>query len=661
LGRATANEDSPALKKGTAMNFLKSSQRQLFKAVVAMKRLPSTSSVVPTVAALSGGGYYERISYPSVTRSFSVAPQPLETAMFCRQCEQTEHGKACVRVGVCGKTAETSVLQDALLAQVAVNSFYAMLLKSHAASNEALVSKVHAWTIEAVFSTLTNVNFDDNRIADYIHQGAILQHEMRDVVGPTNPTLAANATPIDASLESMDLRSADMVELEDFGSRSPFASLQLKKKHFYGDNEDSAGLNELAMYGLKGVCAYTAHIQELVFYNPASIPEDVKAKNSEILWSIQRLLNVVASNPTDMSKLLGTAMEIGALSFEVLGMLDHCHALVLGDPAPVNVRTTAVAGKAILVSGHDLVDLKELLIQTEGTGVNVYTHGEMLPAHAYPELHKHKHLVGNYGTAWQNQKFEFAGFPGPVIVTTNCVVTPRRNYRDRLYTINATGVSGVQHIKRTDFKQVIDHAKALKGFSSTVEPAQFHTVGFNHRAVLPLADTILDAVRDKKLSRIFVIGGCDGTQWDRNYFTDLAENTPDDTLILTLGCAKNRLIRSKKLLQSTLNREPGALPRVLDMGQCNDAYSAAVVAVALAEKIGCDVNDLPLSLAISHLEQKAVAVLLALLHLGVKSIRLGPSLPAYLTPNVLEVLSKEFNLMPTTDYKADLEAMMQGN
>jgi hydroxylamine reductase len=308
-----------------------------------------------------------------------------------------------------------------------------------------------------------------------------------------------------------------------------------------------------------------------------------------------------------------------------------------------------------------MMDLYELLKQTQGKGVNVYTHGEMLPAHTYPKLREFPHLVGNYGTAWQNQKFEFATFPGPVIVSTNCIQEPRRIYRNRLYTMNEVGVDGVQHIgPQRDFSEVIDQAlNGCKGFPKTFEPAKYHLAGFNHRVVLPLADKVIEAAQTGKLSRIFLIGGCDGSQFERSYFTDLAEETPDDSLILTLGCAKNRVIHSEKLRDATIGDT--GLPRVLDMGQCNDSYSAVVVALELAKALNVESpNDLPLSFAISHLEQKAAAVFCTLLYLGIKNIRLGPSLPAYVTPNVLNILQQTYNVHGTGNVKDDLKSMMQG-
>jgi hydroxylamine reductase len=399
---------------------------------------------------------------------------------------------------------------------------------------------------------------------------------------------------------------------------------------------DAFSLNEIATYGLKGLCAYAMHCHQL------------GVMDEDVMTNVHEIFRKLASEEPDMEGLLATVMKVGETNATVLKNLDEAHASTLGEPEPSPVRMTAVEGKCILVSGHDMADLYELLKQTEGKGINVYTHGEMMPAHAYPKLKAFPHLVGNYGTAWQSQKFEFAGFPGPIIVTTNCIIEPRRNYKDRIYTMNEVGVAGVQHLGDRDFSRVIAQALASTGFPRTIEPATYHTTGFNHRAVLPLAGKVLEAAKTGDLSRIFLIGGCDGSQWERSYFTDLAEKTPDDSLILTLGCAKNRVIHSEKLLNATL---ANGLPRVLDMGQCNDSYSAVVVATELAKALDCSINDLPLSLAISHLEQKAAAVLLTLLSMGV---------PAYITPNVLALLQKEYNLMGTADADDDLLAMMEG-
>lgn len=411
-------------------------------------------------------------------------------------------------------------------------------------------------------------------------------------------------------------------------------------------NEDCFSLTEIATYGARGACAYAAHCYQM------------GKMDDSVMKDIHQVFCKLASDEPDMEGLLANALKVGDINGRILAMLDDAHATNFGVPEPTPVKMTATEGKAVLVSGHDLVDLEALLKQTEGTGVNVYTHGEMLPAHGYPGLKKYKHLVGNYGTAWQNQKFEFATFPGPIVVTTNCVLEPMKKYRDRLYTMNEVGVDGVGHIgEERDFSKVIEQAQSMKGFKKTIEPAVYHTVGFNHRAVLPLANQVIEAAQSGALSRIVLIGGCDGSQFDRNYFTDLAEELPEDTLILTLGCAKNRFIRSEKLMGATLSN---GMPRVMDMGQCNDSYSAIVVASELAKALDCTVNDLPLSLALSHLEQKAAAVLLTLLNMGVKNIRLGPSLPAYVTPNVLNVLVENYNLMPTTNAQDDVKKIMAG-
>jgi hydroxylamine reductase len=439
----------------------------------------------------------------------------------------------------------------------------------------------------------------------------------------------------------LDLTGMSLEELEAFGH-----SVMLPIRQAAMGDDDCFSLNEIGTYGLKGACAYASHCHQL-----GRMDESVMA-------DVHAILSKLASDEPDLEGLLANALKVGEVNGRVLAMLDDAHATTFGVPEPTPVRMTAAEGKGILVSGHDLKDLEALLVQTEGTGVNVYTHGEMLPAHGYPGLKKYEHLAGNYGTAWQNQKFEFSMFPGPIVVTTNCVLEPRRAYRDRLYTMNEVGVDGVGHIgEDRDFSAVIEQAKSMKGFPKTVEPATYHTVGFNHRAVLPLAEQVIEATKSGDLSRIVLIGGCDGSQFDRNYFTELAEELPEDALILTLGCAKNRFIRSEKLLGATLGN---GMPRVLDMGQCNDSYSAIVVASELAKALDCTVNDLPLSLALSHLEQKAAAVLLTLLNMGVKNIRLGPSLPAYVTPGVLDVLVENYNLMPTLNAQDDAKKIMAG-
>jgi len=554
-------------------------------------------------------------------------------AMFCRQCEQTQDHIACRTVGICGKSPETSTMQDVLMHTVKSVSLWAVAAREAGASADEM-KEANSWTLSSVFSTLTNVNFDESRIAEYIKEGMTIKRDLEQMVR------AKGGVAPDGDVARLDLSKMDTDELEDFGYTVSIPELQKAM-----GNDDCFSLVEIASYGAKGACAYAAHCRQLGY-----VDEDV-------MTGIHHVFAKVASNEPDMEGLLANALRVGELNGKILEMLDTAHAATFGAPEPTQVKITATKGKCILVSGHDLLDLETLLKQTEGKGVNVYTHGEMLPAHGYPGLKKYPHLVGNYGTAWQNQKFEFALFPGPVVVTTNCILEPRRKYKDRLYSINEVGVAGVKHIKDGDFSEVIEQAQSCKGFPRTIDPAEYLTVGFNHRAVLPLAGKVIDAVQNGHISRIFLIGGCDGSQFDRNYFTELAEELPDDTLILTLGCAKNRFIHSKKLLGQTL---ANGMPRILDMGQCNDSYSAIVVATELAKALDCTVNDLPLSLCLSHLEQKAAAVLLTLLQMGVKNIRLGPSLPAYITPNVLDVLVQNYNIMPTGDVQGDIKMMMEG-
>lgn len=556
--------------------------------------------------------------------------------MFCRQCEQTADHYACTSLGVCGKTSETAACQDALIQVIkSVSELCVEARRPDSALTESDLEAANVWTLRAAFSTLTNVNFHDERIAEYIQEGESIRKDLMVKV----KTVSARVH------EQPDLSNSSLPELEEFG-----LSVSIPRRLEKMNHDDAFCLNELATYGLKGLCAYHMHCHQL------------GARSNAIMKEIHELWTTLNDDtaPENLGRLWDTVRRVGQVNAQVLAQLDEAHTKRFGAPEPTQIRTTAVEGKCILVSGHDMADLYELLKQTEGTGINVYTHGEMQPAHSYPKLKAFSHLAGNYGTAWQNQKFEFAGFPGPIVVTTNCIIEPRKVYKDRIYSMNEVGVEGVQHIMQHDFKKVIAQAQNMKGFQRTIEPAIYLTAGFNHRAVVPLADQIVSAIQSGALSRIFLIGGCDGSQWDRSYFTELAEATPDDSLILTMGCAKNRLIRSHKL-QGAMLGDTG-LPRVLDMGQCNDSYSAVVAATELAKAMNCRVDELPLSFALSHLEQKAVAVLLTLLSMGLKNIRLGPTLPAYLTSNVLNALSKDFNLMGTANKNAkdDLKSMMVG-
>lgn len=611
--------------------------------VAAFSQLRATlaKSLAATQIIPRGGDLFSSTPSSVTVRWQSTEP----AAMFCRQCEQTADHFACTTVGVCGKTPETSAAQDALIHVLKSVALWCNAARASRAATDVL-AQANTWTLEATFSTLTNVNFDESRILEYIQRGEVLKKEFAaaGVVAPNHPVAHVNW-------------------LNHTESQIQDAAMQVSvpERAKVMNHEDAFSLNELTTYGMKGLCAYAEHVHQL------RQEIDGSTVDESVMVAIHEVYAKLADDTPDVDGLLQAALKIGQVNTSILAALDEAHAELLGAPTPTPVRTSAVKGKCILVSGHDMVDLYHLLKQTEGTGVQVYTHGEMLPAHSYPKLHAFPHLAGSYGTAWQNQNFEFSCFPGPVVVTTNCVLKPRKIYEDRLYTINATGLSGIKHVQNRDFSKVIEQAKQCKGFEQTAEPASFRTIGFNHRAVLPLADQIIEAATTGKLSRILLIGGCDGSQWERSYFTDLADESPSDSIILTLGCAKNRILQSEKFKSDDLPTNQITLPngttipRVLDMGQCNDSYSAVVVALELAKAMKLkSVNELPLSLAISHLEQKAAAVLLTLLHLGVKNIRLGPSLPAYISPGILSVLQQNYNIMPVGDAPSDLKMMMEG-
>jgi hydroxylamine reductase len=413
-----------------------------------------------------------------------------------------------------------------------------------------------------------------------------------------------------------------------------------------GKDADMQSLQETLLYGLKGMAAYAHHARRL-----GMVDEDVDAFVEEALFATVTNVNF------DLESLLELVLDCGKYNLRVMQMLDEGHTKRFGQPTPVSVFEGTRAGPGILVTGHDMVDLYHLLEQTEGTGVNVYTHGEMLPAHTYPGLRKFKHLVGHFGDAWQKQRQEFAQFTGPVLATTNCILIPPSTYKDRVFTTRVTSVPGGKRLKTDDFSEVIACAQRCQLLPE--QPIRESTIGFHHSVILGLADKVIAAVRAGKLNHVFVIGGCDGAEPGRNYFAEFAANTPPDTIVLTLGCGKYR-IRNESYGTIELDGA-GEIPRLLDMGQCNDAYGAIVVASELAKAIGCSVNDLPLTIVLSWFEQKAVAVLLTLLHLGVKGIRIGPKPPAFVSPNVFKILQKKFDLRLTgTDAQAELQASLAG-
>eukprot|EP01094_Clydonella_sp_ATCC50884_P015484 TRINITY_DN2607_c2_g1_i3.p1 TRINITY_DN2607_c2_g1~~TRINITY_DN2607_c2_g1_i3.p1 ORF type:complete len:549 (-),score=253.37 TRINITY_DN2607_c2_g1_i3:346-1992(-) len=547
--------------------------------------------------------------------------------MFCFQCEQTEGGKGCTTVGVCGKTPEVAWAQDLLLEEVKVVASYAAAAQKKGA---AVPNDISRFTLEALFATLTNVNFDKTRFSAYLAKAKGYEAQAR-----------ALYAGVSGGKDDLALESA--VDLDgDYEKQGRAFGVQAREERV--GNEDVVSVMELITYGLKGMAAYADHAAQLGYESDDTY---------KFVFDTLAKLHEAERNAPALGELLGLALAVGEANAGVMAMLDKAHKESFGVPSPAPVNRATKKGKALLVSGHDLGDLKRVLELTEGTGVNVYTHGEMMPAHGYEELRKHKHLVGNFGGAWQHQNLDFTLFPGPILVTTNCLVEPRKSYANRIYTTNAVGFEGVTHVENRAFEPIVQQALELEGFAED-QPEKLHTVGFGHDAIVGMADTIVQLVKEGKISRFFFIGGCDGTEGERSYFTKLAKATPRDSVILTAGCGKYRL---NHLKLGELG-ETG-LPRVLDMGQCNDSYGAVRVALALAEAFGTDVNGLPLSLAVSWFEQKAVAVLLTLLHFGVRDIRLGPALPAFITPNVLDVLVEKFALKPIGDPKEDLANMMK--
>lgn len=539
--------------------------------------------------------------------------------MFCYQCEQAAKGTGCDAFGICGKNPEVAALQDLLLATAQGISRLAVAAEGDGADPEAA-----RFVIEALFTTVTNVDFDPDRLDAMIDRGAALLAVGRDRAP------APAAADAYALLEPAPDRAGRVVQAAEFG---------VAKRHAaFGD--DVAGLIDLLVYGLKGSAAYADHAWIL-----GRVDERI---NADFL----RLLAAGADPAPTAEGLLSACLQTGELNLRVMELLDAANTGAYGHPEPTAVNTGAIAGKCILVSGHDLLDLDELLKQTAGTGVNVYTHGEMLPCHAYPELKKHPHLAGNWGGAWQDQAKDFAAFPGAILMTTNCIQKPRESYDERIFTCGLVGWPGVPHIADRNFAPVIAAAQAAEGFAQD-GPRREITVGFGHNAVLGVADKVIEAVKGGAIRHFFLIGGCDGAKPGRSYYTDLAASVPDDCVVMTLACGK---FRFNKLEFG----EIGGLPRLLDVGQCNDAYSAVRIAAALAEAFDCGVNDLPLSLVLSWYEQKAVAILLTLLHLGIKGIRIGPTLPAFLSPAVVDILVENYDLKPITTAERDLRDMLGG-
>ena len=533
----------------------------------------------------------------------------MDHKMFCFQCEQTACGTGCTgKAGVCGKKADTAGLQDQLTGALIG------LARATEGNGSSVTEDTHRLVMEALFATLTNVNFDNDAI-----------EELTRRVEEEKQRLAPDCSVCGSACGRND--NYDMEKL-------------------WNADEDIRSLKSLILFGVRGMAAYAYHAALLGY------------TDEEVNRFFYKALFAVGMDDWGMNELLPVVLEVGEVNLKCMALLDKANTETFGDPVPTEVSLAVEKGPFIVISGHDLSDLKKLLEQTEGKGVNIYTHGEMLPAHAYPELKKYAHLKGNFGTAWQNQQKEFADIPAPVLFTTNCLMPPKKSYSDRVFTTEAVAYPELVHIgEDKDFTPVIEKALELGGYP---EDRQFTginggtkvTTGFARGAVLSVADKVIDAVKSGAIRHFFLVGGCDGARPGRNYYTEFVKQTPDDSIVLTLACGKYRF---NDLDAGTI----GGLPRIMDMGQCNDAYSAIQVAVALANAFGCGVNDLPLSMVLSWYEQKAVCILLTLLHLGIKNILLGPSLPAFISPNVLNYLVENYNIAPISTPEEDLRKILK--
>ena len=539
--------------------------------------------------------------------------------MFCYQCEQTAKGQGCTVAGVCGKTADVASLQDLLVYMLRGLS----LLSIEAGKAGIKDEKIDLFTCEALFSTLTNVNFNPEAIAAYIRKTAQLQEQLRSKLQTVKGNVdAAFNLPLEKTTEGL------IAQGKRYGINSEPAI-----------DPDLHSLQWLLTYGVKGVAAYTYHAGLL------------GKKDSKVFGFIYEGLAAPLDKSLGANDFVGLVFKCGEINIRAMELLGAGNTETYGHPVPTKVSLGLKKGKAILVSGHDLMDLEEILKQSQGKGITVYTHGEMLPTHGYPELKKYPHLYGHYGTAWQNQQKEFAAFPGAILMTTNCIQRPVESYKGNIFTSGPVGYPGVPHIAGKDFSPVINKELELPGFPEDIEGKSV-LVGFGRNAVLNVAGKVIESVKNGHIKRFILVGGCDGAKPGRSYYTEFVEKAPKNTIILTLACGKFRFF----------DKELGAIdeiPRLLDIGQCNDAYSAVKIAQALADAFGVQINDLPLSLVLSWYEQKAVAILLSLLYLGIKDIRIGPSLPAFITPNILNVLVEKFNIMPIKTPDEDLKAIMK--
>ena len=540
--------------------------------------------------------------------------------MFCYQCEQTAKGTGCVKIGVCGKQPDVAALQDLLIYALKGLSQVALAARQKGINER----KVNVFICEAIFSTLTNVNFDPQRVADLVNECVKLRDELKQKL-------------VDAGGQVPDSGPAvfePATNLEDMVAQGEEHGILAEKD----PDPDIHSLKQTLIYGLKGIAAYADHAQIL------------GQEDDNVYKFVQEALVATLRTDMELGQWVELLLECGRINIRAMELLDAANTSTYGHPVPTEVPLGAKKGKAILVSGHDLRDMELILKQSQGKGIYVYTHGEMLPCHGYPELKKYEHFYGHYGTAWQNQQKEFARFPGAIVMTTNCIQKPLENYKDNIFTTGLVAWPGVKHIQDKDFTPVIEKALEMEGFTEDTDKGTV-MVGFARNAVLSVADKVIAAVKAGKIRHFFLIGGCDGAKPARSYYTEIVEKIPEDCVVLTLGCGKFRFF-DKKL------GDIDGIPRLLDVGQCNDAYSAVQIALALAKAFDCDVNDLPLSLILSWYEQKAVAILLSLLALGIKDIRLGPSLPAFISPNVLDFLVKNYDIKPISTPEEDLKAIL---
>lgn len=562
----------------------------------------------------------------------------LDYEMFCYQCEQTANGKGCTRLGVCGKTPEIANLQDLLIYQVKGISCYGKVLSE---LGHPIEKAVIAFIESVLFTTLTNVNFDAEVHVQLLQESQKIKDSLREKV---------SASEGSSNLHDSDYCSCHTAQAQyrlpstksEMLHDAPIAGIMYDKSL----DPDIRSLRQTILYGLKGISAYGHQARELGYCSDQV--------DSFYITALESLTD----DRLTVEELIRMTMRIGEAAIEVMKVLDEANTSVYGNPSPHTVNVHIRKGPFIIVSGHDLKDLEMLLRQTEGTGINIYTHGEMLPSHGYEGLKKYPHLVGNFGGAWQDQQKQFDGIPGCILMTTNCLMRPRESYKDRIYSTNVVGWEGVKYIPKKpdgtkDFSEIIRHALELGGFTQDVEPHEI-IVGFGHHATLSYADKIVQAVESGKLRHFFLIGGCDGARPGRNYYTDFAQLVPKNCMILTLACGKYRFNKMDF-------GEVAGLPRLLDIGQCNDVYSAIRIATTLADAFNTDVNGLPLSLIISWYEQKAVADLLALLSLGIRNIYLGPELPAFLSPNVLQYLVDTFHLRKITNPEDDIKTCLKQN